>query len=79
MQYQSTVICEDVGELGLFTKKYQIGRTFICEDWKDFLNQTNGLIPEIKSGLYSSKVFEQAMKDNSWEAISGRIMSIYES
>ena len=79
VQYQRPVICSDVGELGLFTQKYHIGRTFICEDWKDFLNQTNGLIPEIKSGLYSSKVFEQAMKDNSWEAISGRIMSIYES
>lgn len=79
VQYQRPVICSDIGELGLFTNKHQIGRTFKCENWPDFVEQTNALAEEIKEGKYNNDIFKQAMNDNSWETISGRIKSIYNS
>ncbi|PWL30933.1 glycosyltransferase family 4 protein [uncultured Roseivirga sp.] len=74
VQYSRPVIASDIGEIGAFVKKYNIGHLFECEDWVSFVDETNIALENLNTFSYS---FERCQQENSWEAMSRQFIRIY--
>ena len=74
VQYSRPVIASDIGEIGLFVNKYNIGQLFKCEDWASFVKATSRAF---KSNQLKNFQFEQCHLENSWDYMAEQIIQLY--
>ena len=71
-KYKKHVLSSDLGEIGYFTNRYGLGKTFKVENWQDFTFQLNNLISDIdKSNM---KLNNNFYTQYTWENIVNRIL-----
>ena len=69
------VVGSDVGQIGEFVWRNQLGVLFKHDDWNDFVLKTNQLTKQLTTFPVSD--FAQIQYKNSWEKMSNSIFNLY--
>lgn len=75
VEYCRPVIASNVGEIGAFVLRNEIGMTFQSDNWDDFIETTNKFYYQLSD--YKESFFLDVQRKNSWEEMGKQIEIIY--
>ncbi|MFA6127041.1 MAG: glycosyltransferase family 4 protein [Bacteroidales bacterium] len=79
VEHRRPVVATNVGEIGYFVQRFNLGITYEADNWPDLVIKTNQFIKYQISNSIPEYGFKEAMEYNSWNAVSERIMNIYKT
>jgi len=75
VEFHKPVVASNVGQIGYFVNKYEIGELFDCDNYETLADATNSLVKRLNNNNMFS--FEKCVDENTWEAMAQRIEKLY--